>query len=99
MFKECVNVILLYSLGLLPLDKFATHSPIISPTQESLKSTFDMIIPNCVPDGFTSQGHPGPVNTEIPFQFFNQLMNQIKSAVNDDRTLYAPLITRQAVCS
>lgn len=60
-----------------------------------MKGTFELIIPNCVPDGFSGQGHPALVNTETPFQFFNQLMEQIQSAVNDDRTMYAPLISRQ----
>ena len=66
-------------------------------TQECLKSTFELIISNCVPAEFSDEGHPALVKTEPPFQFFNQLMEQIQSAVNDDRTMYAPLISRQVV--
>ena len=66
----------------------------IFPFQECLKSTFELIISNCVPSGFSGQGHPGLVKSETPFQFFNQLMEQIQAAVNDDRTIYAPLISR-----
>ena len=62
--------------------------------QECLKSTFELVIPNCVPSGFSGQGHPALVVSETPFQFFNKLMEQIQSAVNDDRTMYAPLISR-----
>ena len=61
-----------------------------------MKSTFELIIlPNCVPNGFSGQGHPALVKSETPFQFFNQLMEQVQAAVNDDRTIYAPLISRQ----
>ena len=65
--------------------------------QECLKSTFELIISNCVPNGFSGQGHPGLVKSETPFQFFNQLIEQIQAAVNDDRTIYAPLISRYAI--
>ena len=63
-----------------------------------MKSTFELVIPNCVPTGFSGQGHPALVKTETPFEFFNHLMEQIRSAVNDDRTVYAPLISRHVYC-
>lgn len=71
------------------------YSLLFPTEQECLKSTFELIIPNCVPADFSGEGHPALVKTEPPFRFFNHLMEQIQSAVNDDRTMYAPLISRQ----
>jgi hypothetical protein len=80
------------AMGILTTGKLSDM--IVESMKECLKSTFELIISNCVPSGFSGQGHPALVKSETPFQFFNQLMEQIQAAVNDDRTIYAPLISR-----
>ena len=59
-----------------------------------MKSTFDFIVQSNVPEDLPNDLHPGLSTAGKPFQFFYSILQQMKSVIYEDRTVYAPLISK-----
>lgn len=61
-----------------------------------MRNTFDFIVQNSVPAGNSGQ-HPGLSTTGKPFQFFYDLLEQIKSVIYEDKAIYSSTIAKCVV--
>ena len=71
-----------------------THTHTHTHTQECMKSTFDFIVQNCLPEGHEAHQHPGLSKAGKPFQFFYDLLKQIRSVIFEDKEIYGPTIAQ-----
>ena len=71
-----------------------THHTHNTNTQECMKSTFDFIVQNCLPEGHEGHQHPGLSKAGKPFQFFYDLIKQIRSVIFEDKEIYGPTISQ-----
>jgi len=66
---------------------------ILKNMKECMRNTFDFIVQNSVPAGNSGQ-HPGLSTTGKPFQFFYDLLEQIKSVIYEDKAIYSSTIAK-----
>ena len=59
-----------------------------------MRSTFEFIVENSLPSRSDqdSNTHPGLNRAGEPFEFFYNLLRQMRSVIQEDRRVYAPRI-------
>ena len=67
----------------------------LSSFQESIKETFLEIEQFSVPPGY--EGHPGLNKDKEPYQFYYDVMKAIASEVEEDKSIYQPLVQRYSL--
>ena len=61
-----------------------------------MRSTFEFIVENSLPSRIDqdSNTHPGLSRGGEPFEFFYNLLRQMRSVIQEDRRVYAPRIKK-----
>jgi len=59
-----------------------------------LKNTFDFIVQSSVSGDSDEDKHPALDKTRPPFEFFYQILTQLKGVILEDRTVYGDIMAK-----